>query len=73
LQRAVALDPTSPVAHFRLSALYRQEGRSAEAQHEVEEYQKYKTMKEKLDVIFREMRLEPWRKDQDESEQDHPQ
>jgi len=72
LERAVALDPTSPAAHFRLSALYRQEGRSAEAKHEVEEYEKYKTMKEKLDAIYREMRLEPWRKDQDQSEQSEP-
>ena len=42
LQHAIQLDPTSAVAHFRLGTVYRQEGRTAEAKHELEEYQKYK-------------------------------
>ena len=48
LQHALQLDPTSAVAHFRLSTIYRQTGRTADAKHELEEYQKYKQMKEKL-------------------------
>ena len=72
LERAVALDPSSDVAHFRLGALYRQEGRTADAKHELEEYEKYKEMKEKLKDIYHEMRLEPTRKGQDESEQNQP-
>jgi len=53
LQQALKLDPTSVLAHFRLSALYRQTGRPADAKHELEEYQKYKEMQEKLRTIYR--------------------
>ncbi len=52
LQRALQLDPTSAVAHFRLSAIYRQTGRAEDAQRELEEYQKYKGMKEKLREVY---------------------
>ena len=56
LEHAIQLDPTSAVAHFRLSAVYRELGRPEDAKHEIEEYQKYKAMKEKLEEIYREMR-----------------
>jgi tetratricopeptide (TPR) repeat protein len=56
LEHALQLDPTSAVAHFRLSAVYRETGRPDEAKHELEEYQKYKGMKEKLQEIYRQMR-----------------
>ncbi|MGA2353623.1 MAG: tetratricopeptide repeat protein [Terriglobales bacterium] len=52
LQRAIQLDPTSAVAHFRLSTIYRQTGRVQDAKHELEEYQKYKDMKEKLRAVY---------------------
>jgi Flp pilus assembly protein TadD len=68
LERAVQLEPTSAVAHFRLSTLYRLTGRSADAKRELEEYQKYKTMKEKLAAIYREMREEPVKTERDEPE-----
>jgi tetratricopeptide (TPR) repeat protein len=55
LAHALQLDPTSAVAHFRLSTVYRQLGRMADAQHEIEEYKKYKKMKEKLQEIYRNM------------------
>jgi tetratricopeptide (TPR) repeat protein len=58
LVHAIALDPTSAVAHFRLGTVYREMGRPADAKHEIEEYQKYKEMKEKLQEIYHEMRLE---------------
>jgi tetratricopeptide (TPR) repeat protein len=56
LEHAIQLDPTSAVAHFRLSAVYRELGRPDDAKHELEQYQKYKGMKEKLQEIYREMR-----------------
>lgn len=59
LERAIQLDPTSAVAHFRLSTLYRQTGRTADAQHELAEYEKYKAMKEKLENLYQGMRLGP--------------
>lgn len=52
LQHALQLDPTSAVAHFRLSAIYRQTGRAEDAQRELQEYQKYKGMKEKLRELY---------------------
>ena len=59
LERAVQLEPTNAAAHFRLSTLYRQLGRTADSEHQVEEYKKYKAMKEKLEPIFKEMQVHP--------------
>jgi tetratricopeptide (TPR) repeat protein len=70
LEHALQLDPTSAVAHFRLSAVYRETGRPDEAKHELEEYQKYKVMKEKLQEIYRQMRPEQI---EDESKSTAPQ
>jgi hypothetical protein len=51
------LDPTRAVAQFRLGTIYRQMGRTGDAKHELEEYQKYKEIKEKLLEIYHESRL----------------
>jgi tetratricopeptide (TPR) repeat protein len=59
LERAVQLEPTNAAAHFRLSTIYREMGRTADSQHEVEEYKKYKLIKENLKPIFKEMQLRP--------------
>jgi tetratricopeptide (TPR) repeat protein len=59
LERAVQLEPTNAAAHFRLSTIYREMGRTADSQHEVDEYKRYKLMKEKLEAIFKEMQLHP--------------
>jgi tetratricopeptide (TPR) repeat protein len=58
LDRAIQLDPTSAVAHFRLGTVYRELGRTDEARHELEEYQKYKSMKQKLQGIYHDMQAE---------------
>jgi tetratricopeptide (TPR) repeat protein len=68
LEHAIQLDPTSAVAHFRLSTVYRRTGRAADAQHELAEYQKYKEMKEKLRDIYHTMRVEPAKKEADDTE-----
>ena len=62
LERAVKLDSMNPVAHFWLSTLYRKMGRSEDADRELAEYQKYKAMKEKLRDTYRQMRLQPDKK-----------
>jgi tetratricopeptide (TPR) repeat protein len=67
LEHAIQLDPTSAVAHFRLSTLYRRTGRTAEAQHEIEEYQEYKDMKEKLRDLYHTMRVEPAKEEPDDT------
>lgn len=58
LEHAIETDPTSSLAHFRLSTVYRQLGRTADAQRELEQYQKYKTMKEKLRDVYRDLHLD---------------
>jgi tetratricopeptide (TPR) repeat protein len=68
LQRALQLDPTSAAAHFRLSTLYRQAGRTADAKRQLEEYQKYKEMKEKLQDIYHDMRVKPAKQEGDETD-----
>lgn len=68
LQHAIQLDPTSAVAHFRLSTIYRQSGRTEDAKHELEEYEKYKKMKEKLEDIYQAMRLKPAGQEQGETD-----
>jgi tetratricopeptide (TPR) repeat protein len=66
LEQAVKSDPTNAVAHYRLSTLYRKMGRTADANQELAEYQKYKAMKEKLRDTYREMRLQPEKKEQED-------
>ncbi len=56
LLHALEIDPTSATAHFRLSTLYRQSGRAADAQRELEEYKKYSEMKEKLRAVYHDFR-----------------
>lgn len=66
LEQAVKLDPTNAVAHYRLSTLYRKMGRATDANQELAEYQKYKAMKEKLRDTYRQMRLQPDKKEQED-------
>ena len=66
LERVVQLDPTNSAAHFRLSTLYREQGRPVDAKHEVDEYKKYKEMKEKLQAIYKEMQVQPSVKSNDD-------
>ena len=68
LKHAIQLDPTIAVAHFRLSTLYRQTGRTEEAKQELVEYQKYKDMKEKLRETYRAMQLEPGKQTPDDTD-----
>jgi tetratricopeptide (TPR) repeat protein len=66
LEHAVHLDPTNPEAHFRLATIYRQEGRIADAKGELEQYQKFRTMKEKLKKLYQEMRILPAQQERDQ-------
>ncbi len=67
LEHAVQIDPTNAVIHFRLSTVYKRLGRSEDAKHEVEQYQKYKDLKEKLRDTYRELHLDLHKLDMDES------
>ncbi len=56
-ERAVQADPTNYAAHYRLAALYREQGKTGEAKQQVAEFLKYKQMKDKLGKIFDDMRV----------------
>lgn len=66
LEHALAIDSMNETAHYRLSTLDRQQGKAEEAKRELEQYQKYKAMKENLRSIFREMRMKIDDKPEDE-------
>jgi cytochrome c-type biogenesis protein CcmH/NrfG len=59
LEDAVRLEPTNATAHFRLATLYRKIGRVDDAKHELELYQKFKDMKEKLRALYKELQVQP--------------
>jgi Flp pilus assembly protein TadD len=58
LEGAVRDDPTNAVAHYRLSVLYRRAGRTAEAQHEMREFNHYKELKARLGQVFQQVRTQ---------------
>lgn len=57
LERAVQIDPANYVAHFRLSTLYRKQGKKDEAKEQVDLYTKYKQMKDDLTQVFHDLRM----------------
>ena len=58
LETAIKDDPTNTIAHYRLSALYRREGRTADAKHEMDEYTHYKNLKDKMSDVFKQVSLQ---------------
>jgi Tfp pilus assembly protein PilF len=58
LEPLVAADPTNVLAHYRLSTAYRKLKRPEDAKRELDAYQKYKGIKEKMGAIYKEMRLD---------------
>jgi Flp pilus assembly protein TadD len=53
LESALKDDPTNIVAHYRLSGLYRREGRIADAKREMDQYTHYKGLKDKMGEILK--------------------
>ena len=59
LESAIKDDPTNLAAHFRLSTIYRRAGRAADAQHELDAFNHYQDVKNKLGKIFKQLALPP--------------
>lgn len=59
LEDTVQLEPTNAVAHYRLGTLYRKIGRMDDARREVDLYKKYKDMKEKLRLVYKDLLIKP--------------
>ena len=68
LKRAAQLEPFTAVTHYRLSLVYREEGRMADAQKELAEFQRLKDMKDRLKQVYQEMRLEPVKQERPETD-----
>ncbi|MDQ2833920.1 MAG: tetratricopeptide repeat protein [Acidobacteriota bacterium] len=58
LESVVAADPGSILAHYRLSMVYRSLHRPEEAKRQIEEYKKYKDLKEKLRTVYKDMKVD---------------
>lgn len=56
LEPLVAADPSNVVAHYRLSTAYRKLKRPDDAKRELDAYQKYRDIKEKMRAVYKEMR-----------------
>jgi Tfp pilus assembly protein PilF len=59
LEQALQQDPTNPAAHYRLSTLYKKQGRMDDAKREVDLYVKFKDLKEKLRATYKELLIQP--------------
>jgi Tfp pilus assembly protein PilF len=58
LESAVAADPGNIMAHYRLSSVYRALHRPDDAKREIAEYKKYKDLKEKLRMVYKDMKID---------------
>ena len=67
-EQAVKADPSNTVARYRLSMLYRRQGKTAEADQQMAEYKTYKEMSNKLEKIFHDMRVGSLQKNADDAD-----
>ena len=68
-EQAVKADPSNTVARYRLSMLYRRQGKTAAADQQMAEYKKYKDMSSKLEKIFHDMRVGSLQKNADDTDE----
>jgi tetratricopeptide (TPR) repeat protein len=59
LEQAIQQDPTNPSAHYRLSSLYKKQGRMGDARREVDLYKKFKDLKDKLRATYKDLLIQP--------------
>ncbi len=71
LEQVVQLEPANDAAHFLLSKAYWQSGRKEDAKREVDLYKRYKAMQDKLQAVYKEMRINPTRFDTGDLDKDH--
>jgi len=69
LEASVQLEPTDATAHYRLATLYKRMGRTEDARREVELYKKFKDMKDKLRVLYKDMLVQPQEIREDEPDE----
>jgi tetratricopeptide (TPR) repeat protein len=57
LEQVEAADPTNSLVHFRLSTVYRKLNRPDDVKRELAAYQRYKDEREKLRLVYQQMRV----------------
>lgn len=57
LKQVLAADPSNMLAHFRLAAVYRRMHRTEDARREMAEFQKYRDLKAKLSLVYKDMKI----------------
>lgn len=70
LEHAAQLEPFDAATHYRLGVVYRELGREEEAKRELAEFEKLKKMKTRLSDLYQQMRLQPGRQDELDSDAD---
>jgi tetratricopeptide (TPR) repeat protein len=68
LERAAQLEPFDPATHYRLGVLYRELGRAEDSRRELAEFEKLKKMKSRLSEVYQQMRLQPGKQEEADSE-----
>ncbi len=68
LEHAAQLEPFTPATHYRLGVLYRELGRREDSQRELAQFEKLKKMKSRLSDLYQQMRLQPGKQDESDSE-----
>lgn len=71
LESSEQLEPTNDVVHYRLATLYRKMGRTDDARREVDQYKKYKDMKEQLRTLYKGLQIQPDEIRPDETDDAH--
>jgi tetratricopeptide (TPR) repeat protein len=59
LEQVLQDDPTNILAHYQLSGVYRRLGRPEDAKRELDAFQRYTKMKERMRAIYDQMRQQP--------------
>lgn len=68
LERAAQLEPFNAATHYRLGVLYRELGRTDDSRRELAEFEKLKNMKSRLRDLYQQMRLQPGKQDEPDSD-----
>jgi tetratricopeptide (TPR) repeat protein len=59
LESSAQLEPTNATVHYRLATLYKKMGRLDDAKREVELYQKFKEIKDKMRTVYKNLAIQP--------------
>jgi hypothetical protein len=68
LERAAQIERFNPGTHYRLGVVYRELGRADDSHREMTRFEELKKMKSRLGDLYQEMRLQPGKRDEPDSD-----